>query len=674
MEKPVIIFDSFQGVDPTALRWLVDTGRSVFVVEPFIAYHRVRAKYAGYPKDFPAFVKGHIKTGKIKLIPAASFDAKTIYVQAADLAVEAVVAVFPSYALKFKNLFEFIQSTLGAETALNAFKNYLSQRLAEFYGLNIFLYRLEKQFPGQDILFFSDVNVRQYHDLADLLRKNRQTCYESTRVSFPSSMERYAFDEQVKNSFFMISVLFVQCLLGFGMDLWRWLDRRSPALKKYKYGITVIAPGRQLKNAYGRADFLVDNEIIHEKEVVYLPLATLSAEQKRILSQLPGNVYEPPNPKRFFSHGVAWLKLFLIGIGNGFPFNGGEMKTAYLILSRYFLWKHTLKQIHFQHLITHCDFGSNHVGRNIALKQAGVETWYFTDSMNIGCSWRQEGINGQMRHPFWTYLTYDHFVTWSEGIKEFFQSHPNDIQQYHVVGCLWSQNDSKSAAPDILRKSMDPDKRFFIIGAFDTTYSLNGYATYEEGILFAQHLLEMVKREEDVVVVLKEKKDRTIHDCLDPDLTPRFLEIYESLAQHPRIKVFSRLANTGELLDSVDMVISFPFTSTTFEALSRRVPALWHDPWGCYQDTPYGKFGQVMTHGFDHLLAKVRQVKTHSREEFFASVDFSSNLMDPFNDRKSVERFRRLLVCGKEEFLYPKIQELTKITRCASFSDPASPF
>ena len=153
----------------------------------------------------------------------------------------------------------------------------------------------------------------------------------------------------------------------------------------------------------------------------------------------------------------------------------------------------------------------------------------------------------------------------------------------------------------------------------------------------------MVECNKDIYIVLKEKKDRKIHDQLDPLLTPRFLEIYDEMDRHPRIKVLSRLANTGELLDSADMVISFPFTSTTFEALSRGIPAIWHDPLGCYKDTPYGKVGNVMTHGFADLNREVHEIKTHSAEDFFAQLNRSSNLMDPFRDRKSVDRFRQLL-------------------------------
>ena len=43
------------------------------------------------------------------------------------------------------------------------------------------------------------------------------------------------------------------------------------------------------------------------------------------------------------------------------------------------------------------------------------------------------------RHPFWTYLTYDHYVTWAKFAADFISDHPQSIKNYHVVGCLWAE-------------------------------------------------------------------------------------------------------------------------------------------------------------------------------------------------------------------------------------------
>ena len=187
------------------------------------------------------------------------------------------------------------------------------------------------------------------------------------------------------------------------------------------------------------------------------------------------------------------------------------------------------------------------------------------------------------------------------------------------------------------------DRESFVIGVFDTTYSCNGFASYKEGILFARHLIDLVAKDKDIQILFKEKKDRKFQRLMDPVSAPDLLSVYDEMDKHPRIKVLSRFANTGEIMDSSDFVVSFPFTSTTFEALSRRIPAIWHDPMQCYKDTVYGKLGGVMSHGFDQLWDIVQFVKLYSSEKFFLSLDLSSDLMDPFQDRKSVDRFRQLL-------------------------------
>ena len=88
-------------------------------------------------------------------------------------------------------------------------------------------------------------------------------------------------------------------------------------------------------------------------------------------------------------------------------------------------------------------------------------------------------------------------------------------------------------------------------------------------------------------------------------LGPRLLDIYRRMDSHPRITICSDREDASELIAISDMIISFPFTSTTFEALSVDMPAVWHDPLGYYQNTMYGRVGGVTTHSYEDLKAKV---------------------------------------------------------------------
>ena len=98
----------------------------------------------------------------------------------------------------------------------------------------------------------------------------------------------------------------------------------------------------------------------------------------------------------------------------------------------------------------------------------------------------------------------------------------------------------------------------FVLSCFDSTYSINGLTSYAEGLTFAKHLLRLANECPDIYIILKEKKDRSIHYTMDPILGPKLLEIYNEMDSHPRIKICSNQVDASELISESDMVISFP--------------------------------------------------------------------------------------------------------------------
>ena len=184
---------------------------------------------------------------------------------------------------------------------------------------------------------------------------------------------------------------------------------------------------------------------------------------------------------------------------------------------------------------------------------------------------------------------------------------------------------------------------FYVLSCFDSTYSRNGFTSYTEGIAFAEHIFRLVDELHDVFIILKEKKQRSIHHILDPINGPKLLDIYSMMETHPRIIVCSNEMDASELISVSDAVISFPFTSTNFEALSANRPAIWHDPMGYYKNTPYGEIGGVTAHSYQELKSKICQMKDTSQESYKNPMPVRSPLLDPFRDGKAIERFRDLL-------------------------------
>jgi polysaccharide biosynthesis PFTS motif protein len=201
------------------------------------------------------------------------------------------------------------------------------------------------------------------------------------------------------------------------------------------------------------------------------------------------------------------------------------------------------------------------------------------------------------------------------------------------------------------RRTLSPSLRDlgdrFVVVAFDTTYSLNGAASYTEAMAFAADLLRLAEEVPDVTVILKEKKARSIHAVLDPTRGPQLVEFYERMDLHPRITVCSNQQDASELVSAADVVVSFPFTSTTFEALAANRPAFWHDPLGLYPYAAYAKVPGVTTRGYEEMKARILEIKAAGAAHFTNPIPLGSPLGDPYRDNRAIERFTQLLASAE---------------------------
>jgi len=611
----------------------------VWVIEPFHAYHHKKG-LRFFPPHLPAFVQELIENGKVSVLKADEINAKEIYPLAADKAVDVVESVYPEYRKRYEKIFSYASETLKSPVAENAFLNNLCNKLAEFYSVNVLLHRIEKHFNSGPIMAYPDTNVYSYLFIKKLLTESNKEFFEHPNIKFPIKVYVNSFLENLKQNLISTAKLCAQALASGLVGR----HQASPDKKKkdFPYGVTIIGP-RQLQGNRRGPDFVIDNKKILASEVVYLPLSKLTKDQKEVLVKLPGEVHRLPKAGRFFSNYPQWKRLLYLGVKQKFLRNDEELMAASNVFFNYFRWQKVMEDVSISHFITHADFGAGHIGRNLALNQAGVQTWYFTDSMNHTVNFQKKEKHS-MRHPFWAYLYYDHLATWDDSLVQYYKEHPGSFKQTHVVGCLWSehiQEKSRARKETKVHALRNLDNRY-VLSCFDSTYSRNGLTSYAEGLTFAKHLLELADEYPDICIILKEKKDRSIHYTLDPILGPKLLEIYNEMDSHPRIKIYSNDVDASELIAISDMVISFPFTSTTFEALSTNKPAIWHDPMGYYRNTLYGKTGGVVTHSSNELKTKVLEIKK-ILEGYQNPIPMNSTLMDPYRDKKAIDRFRDLL-------------------------------
>jgi len=639
MKQFAVVFESPTIWDSTFIKIYLKKGIPVWIVEPFHAYHHKRIRF--FPPHLPAFVQELINTGKISVLKADELNAREIYLLSADKAVNVIESVFPIYRKRYEKIFSYLSDTLKSHVAENVFRINLCNRLAEFYSANILFQHIEKYFNKKSILSYPEINIYSYLFIKKLLFKGKHEFYEHQNIRFPVKVYLASFLENLHKNLISTVKLCAQTLAS-GL-----LGRRQVAPQKKKkilsYGVTIIGP-RQLQGNKRGPDFIIDSKKILASDVVYFPLFDLTKDQQEILAKLPGEVHNLPRAGRSFSNYSQWKKLLYLAVRHKFFKNSEELMSASSALFNYFKWQKVLELLSIRHFITHADYGVGHLGRNLALNQAGVKTWYFTDSMNHAVNF-QCGNKGGMYHPFWTYLHYDHLVTWDDALAQYYKEHPGSFKKTHVVGCLWGEHiqDKKRARKQTSAPVLKNFDNHYVLSCFDSTYSRNGFTSYAEGLAFAKHLMQLADECTDIHVILKEKKERSIHYILDPILGPQLIEIYNKMDIHSRITICSNQIDASELISISDMVISFPFTSTTFEALSTNKPAIWHDPAGYYRNTLYGKSERIVTHSYNELKTKILKIKK-ILADYQNPIPMNSPLMDPYRDGKSIDRFRDLLI------------------------------
>ncbi len=644
-----IVFDSVSEGDKKRIEKLIRHGDNVWIIEPFYAYHHRNMKdnYSFFPLPLPESIKKLINKDKISVISADELNAPNINNLAADSAVNSIETVFQFYKSKHDTLFNYVARILKSKEAESIFKLKLSERLAEFFSYNIMLKRVEDILPWEEIKLISNTNPADYFSMYQTIRNSGFECCHHTKIQFESiGTKKYI----VLNAFKKLKITLLLVLQTIGSFLFLLRKFKKPSSSAFKYGLTVVSPDRQLKtDTFRGPDFLIDGQKISKADVVFVPITKTKSNQKEKLNSIGCAVDYSFSFKLFFSNFKEWLNLLIIALKSGLNSDHEELTGAAVALSNYFRWNKQNRSIDIQHLITHADFGRDAIARNISLKQSGVQIWYFTDSINCGVNFQTD--NQQHRHPFWAYMNYDHLVTWNSLLGNYLKGHPASFGKVHVTGCLWSsfvQNIDKARKnnADLYTNEMEAK---LILGVYDSTYTNKSFTSYSEGIAFAEHLFQLIEQVENIYILFKEKKSRTVHPRLDSVLGPELVTLYEKFDKHPRIKMVGNQFEASDVMAISDAVISFPFTSTSYEFLSVQRPAIWHDPFGLYKETPFAKVGSLTTHSYNQLADWVKNVMENKWDNTATLAEYHSKKLFPFTDGNAIERFRDLLISKEQE-------------------------
>jgi polysaccharide biosynthesis PFTS motif protein len=181
-----------------------------------------------------------------------------------------------------------------------------------------------------------------------------------------------------------------------------------------------------------------------------------------------------------------------------------------------------------------------------------------------------------------------------------------------------------------------------IVGVFDSTYSNDSLTTYDDGVEFLHGIERLLEEHSDIYVVWKEKKSR--RDFVRRE-SRKLADLYGQLSRHPRCYFPGFEASPSEVIALSDLVISFPFTSTTVEAVCAGRRGMYYDAPGKFVGAYYDRIPGFVAHGYQQLSVLVRDLLYKMDEDDYRQFlqRHIREHLDPFLDGRALSRFRALL-------------------------------
>ena len=187
-----------------------------------------------------------------------------------------------------------------------------------------------------------------------------------------------------------------------------------------------------------------------------------------------------------------------------------------------------------------------------------------------------------------------------------------------------------------------------MLAVFDSTYHNETVTGYVHGLAFARDIFSLLEEITDIFVIFKEKKNRIFHR-MGQD-TKGIERAYAALDAHPRCLMLGSQQSRSEIVSLADLTVSFPFTSTTLEALGACRKAIFYDPTGGFQNCFYAKIPGLTAHGYGEFKERVQKLlfqTTNEEYDQYLMTEIKEEI-DPYLDGRAVTRFRELLL-GSED-------------------------
>ncbi len=543
------------------------------------------------------------------------------------------------------------------------YKKNINQGLSRFYYINHILNILSKDFSFQKITFIPSNGIEVYRtdncEIYDYFKFYKwakainANLFNTNNIKFPIWTVVFSYisagKRKLKICLQLLGFFFWVCLIRI-RDFVKYSDSSE---SNYKYAIMVINPLRQLANKIQKVDFLVDNEIIKKKDVIFLSCKKLNKKSRNYMESNKLNYLDDVDKFISWEEIRNILPAYFLLLTSFLKEDSLVLGTGLKVIYFYLRWKSFAKNIRIKNLVTHCDMGIQSIARNIIFEQYNCKTYHYMDSTNFGCFFIKKGNSYKYRNNFFSFLYYDYFIAWNDMVSGLFKASQCNIRNYLNLGCFWAEHlreikigKIKLGFKDKLYKK-GYNQQMKLISVFDTTFHDDGITTYDDGIKFLQGILKLLEGLPNIFIVLKEKKSRTYHQ----KITDRFKDIlrfYIELEKHPRCYLPGRKESPSEIMAFSDLTISFPFTSTTFEALSARKKAIWYDAADKFRDTFYDRIPGLVCHNYEELLKRTKELLNIDDSEYNNYLETNvKGKIENYLDGKAITRFRELLANNK---------------------------
>lgn len=548
------------------------------------------------------------------------------------------------------------------ESIYNFFKKFIGEQFQRFYYINFMFKNLNDFFGGSNLIFIpvllgekqqtTFISADDYQNLLNSARESGACFYDIKNIKFPFWLKVIGrLNNLIKFLFFGCKTMGV-LIFALGNNIRRFSFQPTKKRREYKFGINIISENYQFSNPAQIVDFLVDKDKIKKEDVLFISTHKLLPKNKEYLiscgyaftDDLILKIDSSP------SNEVIFPLLNLLKSAIFYKKCVYVLNAVLNLILYYMVWKSFSKRFYLRSLITFCDFSTQSIARNILLSENGTKSWFYLHSSNwftYFISTDRKIMIPRYAVNFFGYLDYDYFISWSKEISDFCRVHNQNIKNYVDVGCLWAQRIediqngkiNTSVKNKIFSARAKDAKK--IVSVFDSSYIDNSINGYEDGVLFLRDILRLLNEMPDIFVLLKEKKSRQYIKKYSPEM----IDILEKIEKHPRSYLPGRNTSPSEVIAFSDLVISFPFTSPTFEALSARKKAIYYDVSNKFETTFFDKIPGMVCHNYSELIKRVDELLYKTNElEYDQYLDkFVKGRVEPYLDSNAITRFRNLL-------------------------------